>query len=151
MLLGIPPILSGDLLKVLCDMGHGDEIVIAEANFPAYRCGDRVVQVLGSTGTEATRAILQVMPLDHLEGAPATLTSVAEDDDCDAPIVWGEYLKLLSEAGRISNQFRMLERNEFYERASKAYTAVQTGEMALYGNIILRKGAVKNEDFRRTV
>lgn len=145
MLLGIPSIISGDLLKVLNDMGHGDEIVIADANFPAYRCGERVVQALGLTGTEMMHAILRVMPLDHLEGAPATLMAVAKDDDCETPSIWTDYSEMLSEAGRKSDQFRMLERDDFYKRASKAYAVVQTGETALYGNIILRKGVVRNE------
>ena len=143
MLLGIPPIISGDLLKILNDMGHGDEIVIADANFPACRCGERVVQVLGSSGIDMARAILKVMPLDHLEGAPAILMAIAKDDDCGEPVIWSDYSEILSASGRTKDQFRMLERNGFYERASKSYAIVQTGEMALYGNLILRKGVVR--------
>lgn len=143
MLLGIPKILDGDLLKILCDMGHGDEIVVADANFPAERCGRRVARSLSSSGEEMARAILSVMPLDHLGGPPACLMAVAEGDDCGTPEIWDVYGRLLSEEGHSPSAAAFLEREEFYERAYRAYAIVQTGETALYGNIILRKGVVR--------
>ena len=145
MLKGISPVLTGDMLKALNDMGHGDEIVVADANFPARRCGRQVLDALGVSGTELVDAVLRLMPLDHLEGAPACLMAVAKDDGCETPAIWHEYSKLLAFRGKSSEQFAMLERGDFYERASNAYAIVQTGEAALYGNIILRKGVVRCE------
>lgn len=143
MLLGVPKILSGDLLKILCDMGHGDEIVIADANFPAETCGKRVVRCSGVSGVEMAEAMLKVMPLDHLEGSPALLMKVAEGDGCDTPAIWAKYECVLEDAGRCREDLAYLERGEFYDRARCAYAVIQTGEEALYGNIILRKGVVR--------
>ena len=143
MLLGIPGILRGDLLKVLSDMGHGDEVAIVDANFPAERRARRLVRDMGSSSVDMLAAVLGVMPLDHLGGAPARLMAVAEGDDCPEPTVWGLYSRCLDAAGCREEQFEMLDRDAFYEAAEGAYAVVQTGETALYGNIILRKGVVR--------
>lgn len=143
MLLGIPEELDGDLLKILCDMGHGDEIVVADANFPAERCGMRVVKSMASSGVGMVGAILRVMPLDHLGGEPACLMAVAEGDDCGEPAIWGSYSELILPEKRFEEKFSMLERGEFYERAERSFAVVQTGEGALYANVILRKGVVR--------
>ena len=143
MLLNVPKILSGDLLKALCDMGHGDEVVIADANFPAETCGRRVVRCPGISGVEMVAAVLDVMPLDHLEGAPALLMAVAEGDGCGEPAIWAKYGRVLEDVGRRREEVGFLERGGFYDRARRAYAVVQTGEEALYGNIILRKGVVR--------
>lgn len=143
MLLRIPGILSGDLLKVLSDMGHGDEMAIVDANFPAERCAQRLVRDMGSSSVDMLAAVLEVMPLDHLGGPPARLMAVAEGDDCPEPIVWRLYSRCLDVAGRSEEQFEMLGRDAFYDAAESACAVVQTGEVALYGNIILRKGVVR--------
>ena len=105
MLLGIPGILSGDLLKVLSDMGHGDEVAIVDANFPAERRARRLVRDMGSSSVDMLAAVLGVMPLDHLGGAPARLMAVAEGDDCPEPTVWGLYSRCLDAAGCREEQF----------------------------------------------
>jgi len=87
--------------------------------------------------------VLGVMPLDHLGGAPARLMAVAEGDDCPGPAVWGLYSHCLDAVGCREDRFEMLDRDAFYEAAEGAYAVVQTGEAALYGNIILRKGVVR--------
>lgn len=147
MLLGLPRLLTGDLLKVLCDMGHGDEIVIADANFPAYRCGQRVVELSTASACDVFQSLLKVMPLDHLGGSPICLMEVAKDDDCKQPVIWNEFKNVLRSAGYSSLDFEMIERFDFYERSKQAFAVIQTGEMALYGNLILRKGVVRNEVF----
>lgn len=143
MLLGLPRVLDGDLLKLLSDMGHGDEVVVADANFPAERCGARVVRSMACSGVEMAEAVLRVMPLDHLGGPPACLMAVAEGDDCCEPSIWAEYSRLLANVGYTGELFCMLERDAFYDRAEKAFAVIQTGETALCGNLILRKGVVR--------
>ena len=142
MLLGVPKMLDGSLPKILCDMGHGDELVIADANFPAERCGQRVVRSHAASGIEMLDAVLSVMPLDHLGAQPASLMAVEPDDGCPEPAIWEEYAERIP-GNNFNDRFRMLSRGEFYERSEKAYAVIQTGEEALYANIILRKGVVR--------
>ena len=145
MLIGIPKFLSGDILKVLSDMGHGDELAIVDANFPASRCGQRVFEFPTSGAEEMLAAVLQVMPLDHLEGPAAHLMAVAEGDLCEEPPIWSAFISQISAVG-YSRAAGMLERRAFYERAEQAFAIIRTGEGALYGNIIVRKGVVREED-----
>ncbi len=137
MLKNIPKILTGDLLKILCDMGHGDELVIADANFPAETCAQRLVRLPGIDGVAAARAVLTLFPLDTYS-APAFVMELTDGDKAKGmpePVIWPEYEKMCGSLGRI-------ERFAFYERAKKAYCVVQTGEERQYGNLILVKGVV---------
>ncbi len=137
MLKGIPKILSGDLLKILCDMGHGDEIVIADANFPAETCAKRLIRLPGVSGPEAAKALLEVIPLDTYSDNAYIMDMTGGDkaSGMKDPAIWAEYDALCRGVSRI-------ERFAFYERAKKAYAVIQTGEERIYGNLILVKGVV---------
>ena len=140
MLKNIPKILSPALLKVLCEMGHGDEIVIADANFPAERCGQRVIRADGHGGTEMLDAILSVIPLDIYAQENMMLMQVVPGDDV-RPAIWEEYRKTAA-AHDPNVREGQIERFAFYERAKNAYAIVATGEGAIYANIILKKGVI---------
>lgn len=144
MLKGVPSILSPQLLKVLCEMGHGDEIVIADGNFPAESMGkDAVVLRADGHGVpEILDAVLKMIPLDQYVETPAALMEVVPGDDC-VPVIWEQYRALLEENGEDPAHIEMMERFAFYERAKKAYAIVATGESAIYANILLKKGVVK--------
>lgn len=140
MLKGIDKLLTGDLLKILCDMGHGDELVIADANFPAETCAQRLIRLPGIDGVKAVKAIMSVFPLDTYSDDPAVVMALTESDvrkGIRRPVIWDDYQ---SAVGHITG----LERFAFYERAKKAYCVIQTGEERQYGNLILVKGVVVN-------
>lgn len=144
MLKGVPAILSPQLLKVLCEMGHGDEIVIADGNFPAESMGKDavVIRADGHGVPEILDAVLKMIPLDQYVERPAALMEVVPGDDC-VPVIWEQYRALLEENGEDPARIEMMERFAFYERAKKAYAIVATGESAIYANILLKKGVVK--------
>ena len=146
MLKGIPSIISPELLKVLCEMGHSDVIVIADGNFPSETIGKDaiVIRADGHGVPELLEAILKVFPLDTYVDAPVSLMQVVPGDDIKTPI-WDVYKKIVAEADdRGEKAFAEVERFEFYERAKKAYAVVMTGESALYANVLLKKGVVKS-------
>ncbi|HEV2604490.1 MAG TPA: RbsD/FucU family protein [Microvirga sp.] len=142
MLKGLSPILSPELLQVLRSMGHGDEIVVVDANFPADSMAQRLVRLDGLPVTAVTDAILSVMPLDDFVPEAAWRMEVVGDPTAEQPI-FAEFRELL--ARHEGNGFKLaaLERFAFYERAQEAYAIVATGETRLYGNIILKKGVVR--------
>ena len=144
MLKGVPAILSPQLLKVLCELGHGDEIVIADGNFPAESMGKDavVIRADGHGVPEILDAVLKMIPLDQYVETPAALMEVVPGDDC-VPVIWEQYRALLEENGEDPARIEMMERFAFYERAKKAYAIVATGESAIYANILLKKGVVK--------
>ena len=144
MLKGVPAILSPQLLKVLCEMGHGDEIVIADGNFPAESMGKDavVIRADGHTVPEILDAVLQLIPLDQYVKEPAALMEVVPGDNVK-PVIWEEYRSLLNKHGENPQAVEMMERFAFYERAKKAYAIVATGETAIYANILLKKGVVQ--------
>ncbi len=140
MLLGISPIISPELLKILCEMGHGDEIVIGDGNFPAASVANRLIRCDGHGVSELLTAILKLFPLDSYVESPVTLMQVTPGDTT-VPVIWDEYKKIVSDAcpnTRVSE----IERFAFYERAKNAYAVISTGEPALYANIILKKGVI---------
>ena len=144
MLKGIPSILSPELLKVLCEMGHSDTLVIADGNFPAESMGKDaiVIRADGHGVPEILEAILKVFPLDTYVDAPVSLMQVMPGDNAETPI-WDVYKNIVSEADdRGDKAFAEVERFEFYERAKKAYAIIATGETAIYANIMLQKGVV---------
>ncbi len=141
MLKGIPSILSPELLKILMEMGHGDEIVIGDGNFPAASNAKRLVRADGHGVPELLTAILQLLPLDIYVEKPVTLMEVTAGDDYD-PVIWKEYQEIVSKYDKEQTDFEYVERFAFYERAKNAYAIVATGEQALYANIILKKGVV---------
>ena len=144
MLKGIPKIISPELLKVLCEMGHSDTIVIADGNFPAESMGKnaKVIRCDGHGGAELLDAILQLFPLDTYVEKPVSLMAVVPGDKVETPI-WDEYKRIIAKyddrgADTVSN----IERFAFYEEAKKAYAIIATGESALYANVILQKGVI---------
>lgn len=141
MLRGINPLLSPDLLHALRAMGHGDDIVIADANFPAHSNGRRVLRLDGITATAALEAVLQVMPLDTFVPDPA-LTMQVVGNPSDIPPVVAEFQKIVDDVADNPVKISSLERHAFYERARGAFLVVQTGETRLYGNILLKKGVI---------
>jgi len=141
MLKGIPTILSPDLLKIMMEMGHGDEIIIADGNFPGAKLAHKLVRCDGSSVAELLDAILRFFPLDKYSEAPIALMAVVPGDTV-VPIIWKDYKAVVIKYDLKFKEFDMVERFDFYERAKNAYAIVTTGEKAQYANIILRKGVV---------
>ena len=145
MLKGISKILSPELLKVLCEMGHSDRLVIADGNFPAESMGKNavVIRMDGHGVCEVLDAILQVFPLDTYVDKPVNLMQVMEGDNAETPI-WREYERIVSNYDeRGAAAFGQIERFAFYEHAKTAYAIIATGEGALYANVMLQKGVVE--------
>lgn len=141
MLKGIPKIISPELIKVLMEMGHGDEIIISDGNFPAAALASRLVRADGHNVPELLDAILQFFPLDPYVENPVSLMEVVPGDTVKTPI-WEEYRAIVKKHDVNFKEFESVERFAFYERAKKAYAVVSSGESALYANVILRKGVV---------
>ena len=141
MLKGIPSILSPELLKVLMEMGHGDEIVIADGNFPAASIAQRLVRCDGHRIPKLLDAILKFFPLDSYVKKPIALMEVVPGDNVN-PVIWEEYKRIINKYEPDNDDIEYMERFVFYERAKKAYAIIATGEQALYANIILKKGVV---------
>lgn len=145
MLKGIPKILSPELLKVLCEMGHSDRLVIADGNFPSESMGKnaKIIRCDGHGVPELLEAILTVFPLDTYVEAPVSLMQVMPGDNVETPI-WDEYKEIVSRFDeRGEKAIGQTERFAFYEEAKTAYAIIATGESALYANIMLQKGVVK--------
>lgn len=145
MLKGIPKILSPELLKVLCEMGHSDRLVIADGNFPSESMGKnaKVIRCDGHGVPELLEAILTVFPLDTYVETPVSLMQVMPGDNVETPI-WDEYKEIVSRFDeRGEKAIGQTERFAFYEEAKTAYAIIATGESALYANIMLQKGVVK--------
>jgi len=141
MLKGIPAILSPELLKILMEMGHGDEIVLADGNFPAASMARNLVRLDGHDIPHILEAVLKLFPLDQYVDKPAALMGVVPGDDY-VPVIQDEYRKIVAKYEKNAN-IEEMERFAFYERAKNAYAIVATGEGAKYANIILKKGVVQ--------
>ena len=144
MLKGIPKILSPALLKVLCEMGHSDRLVIADGNFPAESMGKDaiVIRMDGHNACDVLEAILAIFPLDTYVERPVALMQVVPGDDVATPI-WDDYARIIAkEDPRGADAITHLERFAFYEEAKKAYAIIATGESALYANVMLQKGVI---------
>jgi len=144
MLKGIPSILTPELLKVLMEMGHGDELVLADGNYPRMGHPERVIRCDGHGIPEILDAIMRFMPLDEYVDHPAILMAVVPGDDY-VPVIWDEYRKVIAKYEPDGARDTAIQRGEFYPRAANAYAVVTTGETALYANIILKKGVIKGE------
>jgi L-fucose mutarotase len=141
MLNGIPKIISPELIKIMMEMGHGDELVIADGNFPAEAIARRIIRADGHNAPELLNAILKFFPLDPYVKNPVALMAVVPGDEVKTPI-WDEYRAILKKFNPKAAEFEYVERFAFYERAKQAYAILATGESALYANIILKKGVV---------
>lgn len=141
MLKGIPPIISPDLLKILTEMGHGDEIVLADSNFPAVSHAQRLIRADGHSIPDLLEAILTLFPLDTYVEQPMTLMAVVQGDDVE-PVIWQQYQQIANEKEGKPISIDMIDRFSFYERAKETYAIVATGERALYANVIIKKGVI---------
>lgn len=141
MLKKIPKNLSPELLKILMEMGHGDELCIGDGNFPAEEFGRKVVRCDGQMVPELLESILELFPLDTYSEKQVFLMEVVKGDDYK-PEIWDTYKEILEKSGEPFS-IENVERFAFYERAKKSYAVIATSEEALYANIILKKGVVK--------
>jgi L-fucose mutarotase len=141
MLKGIPPILSPELLWALAAMGHGDELVIGDCNFPAESMGKRCIRSDGLGSTELLDAILRFFPLDTFVEAPVTLMKVIPGTFEGEPPVWKEYRNIIDRY-QPGVKFGQVEREAFYERARNAFAVLATTEQALYACFIIKKGTL---------
>jgi len=134
MLKGISPLVSPELLKTLAEMGHGDEIVLSDAHFPAHSINARVLR---ADGLPADRLLAAISPLFELDAyaTPVVMMAPVAGDALD-PSVEAAYRQALGYTGKIEQ----MERYAFYDRARKAFAVVVTGETRKYGNVILKKG-----------
>ena len=139
MLKGISPIISTELLKILCEMGHGDEIVIGDGNFPAASNAKRLVRLDGHGVPEILDAVLKLIPLDSYVESPAMLMATGEGEA--TPEIWATYEEIINKNNG-ETKISSIERFAFYERARNAYAVIATGETAIYANIILKKGVI---------
>ncbi len=141
----ISKLLTGDILKILCDMGHGDTIVLADANFPGETCAKRLVRVPGVTATQILEAMTPLFPLDvaytEFPAAVMDLTDADKQRGLSEPAAWADYTRVIR-ARYPGLTLGKIERFAFYDRARDAYAVIQTGEGRIYGNIILTKGCV---------
>ena len=146
MLKGIPKILSPELLKVLCEMGHSDRICIADGNFPAESMGKDaiVIRMDGHGIPEILDAVLTVFPLDTYVEKPAVLMDLmARDKGKVATPIWEKYAAIIEKHdARGKDALGNIDRFEFYEEAKKCYAIIATGESAIYANLMLQKGVI---------
>jgi L-fucose mutarotase len=141
MLKGISKLISPELIKILMEMGHADEIVIGDGNFPAASHAQRLIRCDGHTVPDLLEAILPLFPLDTYVDYPVALMAVTKGDPVETPI-WDEYRYIIAKHFTAIDPIEEVERFAFYERAKKAYAIISTGEGALYANIILKKGVI---------
>jgi L-fucose mutarotase len=142
MLKNIPDVISPELMYVLMEMGHGDEIVLADGNFPAANVAQRLIRCDGHGVPEILESVLKFFPLDIYVEQPVALMSVVPGDKTK-PTIWEDYRRIIKASGEKFTDFEFVERFAFYERAKDAYAVVATSEKALYANIILKKGIIK--------
>jgi L-fucose mutarotase len=144
MLNGVPPILSPELMFAMMKMGHGDELVLADGNFPADANAQRIERADGHGVVALLEAALKFFPLDTFVEAPVAVMQPVGDDAAEPPI-WGDFRRLTTAAAGRSIELDCVERFDFYERTRNAYAIVATGETAIYANVILKKGVVAPE------
>src|SRR5262249_28099353 len=145
MLKGIDPLLNADLLHVLGAMGHGDEIAVVDANFPAVAMAKRLVRLDGVDAVRAVEAILTLLPLDDFVDHPASRMQVV-GDPAAVPPGCEEFQKIVDRTAGKRTPLASLERHAFYERVKDCFAVVATGEGRLYGNLIISKGVIRSRD-----
>jgi L-fucose mutarotase len=145
MLLGLSPLLTPELLHALASMGHGDEIAVVDANFPAASLGRRVIRIAGASSTDTLDAILRVLPLDTFVSPAAVTMEVVGDPRATPPPVV-EFAGVVTQRSGDARALGHLERQQFYERARNAFAVVQTGDTRPYANILLVKGVSRGTE-----
>ena len=141
MLRGLNPLLTPELLMILRAMGHGDEIAIVDANYPALRDARRLARLDGADASQALEAILTVLPLDSFVESPAHCMQVVGRPDEIPPAV-ADFQTIVDRLAGIPDKIAMLERFDIYDRAKQCFAIVATSERRLYGNIVLTKGVI---------
>ena len=141
MLKGMDKILTGELLKVLCDMGHGDEIVLADANFPSESIAhnNQIIRADGIGVLDLLDAILPLFPLDQYDDENFIVMQVVDGDPI--PEIWDDFKKIIDKY-EPECSMTFIDRFDYYERSKKAYAVIATGEKAQYANVILKKGVI---------
>jgi L-fucose mutarotase len=147
MLKGIDPLLNADLLHALRAMGHGDEIAVVDANFPATTMARRLIRLDGVDAVRTVEAILSVLPLDDFVEHPASRMQVV-GDAAAVPPVCREFQKQVERWAGKRTPLATIERHAFYQRVRACYAVVATGENRLYGNLIITKGVIRPEGRR---
>lgn len=139
MLKNVNPLLTGELLAILSDMGHGDEIAIVDANFPATAVAKRLVRLPGTSATDAVEAVLSVFPVDDFVDCPAAVMATPDA----RPAIYAEFESKLQQAEARSVTIEQIDRFAFYERTQSAYAVISTGERRLYANLLIKKGVLR--------
>jgi L-fucose mutarotase len=138
---GIPNIISPDLMKTLMEMGHGDEIVLSDGNFPAVTCAQRLIRSDGHNIIELLEAILIFFPLDRRVERPAMVMSLLPDEQ--EPDIWQQYKSVIQSHEAFFTDFEYIDRFSFYERSKQAFAVIATSDTAFKGNLILKKGVIR--------
>lgn len=138
MLKGISPVLSPELLKIMAEMGHGDELVLADAHFPGHTFCKTVVRADGIRIADLLEGVIPLFELDSYDD-PLIMMAAVEGDSLD-PAVEESYMTAVRKDAPDAPEVKRIDRFAFYDRAEKAFACVMTGELAKYGNIILKKG-----------
>lgn len=133
--------MSPELMKILMEMGHGDELLICDGNYPKFGCPDRCVRLDGHGIPEILDAVLRFMPLDAYVEHPVTFMAVLPDDPYK-PEIWPVYREIGTKYEKDGLREQTINKYDFYEQGKKCYTCIATGEAALYANVILKKGVV---------
>lgn len=139
MLKNIPPIISPELMKTLMEMGHGDEIVLADGNYPSASAGPPVIRADGHGIPELLTSILRFFPLDTYVDNNVVFMEHGKGEN---PPIWIKYEEIMQKS-KEKYSIEKLERFKFYNRASHSYCIIASSEQALYANIILKKGVIK--------
>jgi len=142
MLKNLDPLLSPDLLSILAAMGHGDELAIVDANFPAAALARRLVRLDGVGATPALQAVVSVLPLDDFVDSPVTVMQVVGQPET-VPEPVREFQELVNRAESKEIKVTPIDRYSFYDRARAAFAIVATGETRLYGNVLVKKGVIR--------
>ncbi|MEN8491805.1 RbsD/FucU family protein [Brucella melitensis] len=140
MLKNINPLLTGSLLAILVDMGHGDDLVIVDANYPAQAAGVPVLDFPGISATQVAEAVLSLLPLDDFVDRPAAVMQAPNE----MPAIFKEFEAVIEKAEGRKIPVEPIERFAFYDRARGAFSIIRTGEKRLYGNIIFKKGVIRS-------
>lgn len=141
MLKGIPSIISPETLKVLSEMGHGDELLIADGNYPMFGQPENVIRLDGHGIPALLEAILNLIPLDQYVENPITLMDVLPEDSY-IPVIWDEYSAIINESDSNKVGVVKVPKHKFYEQGRKTFAVIKTSESALYANIIIKKGVL---------
>jgi len=139
MLKGISPLLSPELLAVMCRMGHGEELVLADGHFPGHQFNDTVIRADGLNIPDLLDAILPLFEIDSYDTTPVITMDAVEGDSLD-PKVEGSYAAAIARHSELNPKISRLDRFAFYDRVEKAHAVVATGDVNKYANIILKKG-----------